>query len=184
MSLDLVRKNSNSPFQLQRSIVSQGGEGGAYESGGYTGESSYSDGGVAAAIAGVGQMLGATISSRTAADDNASNISKKERLDKRTSRLTEKMLKTNDPKQAARIETRLGNIGEKKQKAESEINAYNEATKPTLKSDIVGKTTPVIVNAKVSPAPTKEEGLDSPWLSSFNPAKATSEKLFGSRLKK
>ena len=165
-------------------MVSQGGEGGAYEEGGYTGQSSYSDGGVAAAIAGMGQTLGAALGSRTAADDNASDINKKERLDKRTTRLTEKMMSTKDQNQAARIEKRLGNIGEKQHETSTRIKAYSEIEKPTLKSDIVGKTTPIIVNAKVSTIPTKEEGIDSPWLSGFNPAKVTSEKLFGSRTKK
>jgi hypothetical protein len=153
MSLDIVKKNSNSPFQLQRSMVPQGGEGGAYESGGYTGQSAYSDGGVAASIAGMGQMLGAAISSRTAADDNASDVKKKERLDKRAVRLTEKMTSSKDPNQAARIENRLGNIGKKQQETSARIKAYNEIEKPTLKSGIGDKAPLVTVNSKVTTEP-------------------------------
>lgn len=164
-------------------MVPQGGEGGAYESGGYTGQSAYSDEGVAASIAGMGQMLGAAISSRTAADDNASDVKKKERLDKRTVRLTEKMTSSKDPNQAARIKNRLGNIGKREQETSARIKAYNEIEKPTLKSDIVGKTAPAIVNAKISTAPTKEE-LGKSWNEFLDPATAASKKLFGNTLQK
>jgi hypothetical protein len=149
MSFNIIKKNTGSPFHLQRSMVDQGGEGGAYESGGYDPSNVYSDSGISSAISGFGTVLAAGISSRTAADDNASNVNKKERLDKKTARLTKKMISSKDEKQASRIEKRLGNIGEKKQKTETKIKAYNEIEKPTLKSDIGKKETPVTVNSKI-----------------------------------
>ena len=87
MSLNLIKNNSSSPFHLQRSIVDQGGEGGAYESGGYTGESQYSDGGVSSAITSFGKILGAGIGSRTEKDENNANINKETRLQKRSTRI-------------------------------------------------------------------------------------------------
>ena len=138
MSLDIVRKNSGSPFMMQRSIVSQDGEGGVYEQGGYNPDAGYSDGGVSDAIAGIGKTVSAGIMSRTAEDDNESNISKKKRLEDRGKRLTTKMLNSDDAK-AVKIEKRLGNIGSKIQDTSSKIKEYNEFYKPTIKSDIKTK---------------------------------------------
>lgn len=61
-------------------MVDQGGAGGAYESGGYNGQATYVDSGIGQAIAGFGKTLGAALGSGTAADDNASDIKKSERL--------------------------------------------------------------------------------------------------------
>lgn len=169
-------------------MVSQGGEGGAYEEGGYTGQSSYSDGGVAAAIAGMGQTLGAALGSRTPGDKNKEDLKKQKRLEGKVKDLKEKRSGNTSMEDVtgknAKIDKRLERIGKRQENISGRIKEYNEIEKPTLKSDIVGKTTPIIVNAKVSTIPTKEEGIDSPWLSGFNPAKVTSEKLFGSRTKK
>ena len=184
MSLDVIKKNSSSPFYLQRSMVDQGGEGGAYESGGYTGQSEYGGGGIGQAIAGFGKTLGAALGSRTAADNNASDVKKKDRLDKRTVRLTEKMTSSKDPKQAARIENKLGNIGKKQQETSARIKAYNEIDKPTLKSDIVSKTTPININSKITPEPPSKEEIGKSWNTFLDPATAASEKLFGNILKK
>lgn len=165
-------------------MVDQGGAGGAYESGGYNPDATYSDGGIANAIAGFGKTLGAALGSRTAADDNASDIKKKDQLDKRSTRLTKKMTSSTDEKQAARIEKRLGNIGEKKQKLESRIKAYNEIEKPTLKSDIGSKTSPVNINSKITTEPPSKEEVGKYWNEFFDPATAASKKLFGDKLKK
>lgn len=59
MSLDLVRKNSSSPFHLQRSIVDQGGAGGAYEQGGFNPEAVYNNDLANEAIASFGKIVGA-----------------------------------------------------------------------------------------------------------------------------
>ena len=112
MSLNLVKRNSGSPFQLQRSIVDQGGEGGSYESGGYTGESSYNNDAANAAIESFGTTIGAALSSRTIGDKNKSNIKSKERLEKKSVRLKDKASKADYDKstkltnRAAKIDTR------------------------------------------------------------------------------
>jgi hypothetical protein len=59
MSLDLVRKNSSSPFHLQRSMVDQGGAGGAYESGGFDPDNVYNNDAANAAIMSFGKIVGA-----------------------------------------------------------------------------------------------------------------------------
>jgi hypothetical protein len=61
MSLDIVKKNSSSPFQLQRSMVDQGGAGGAYESGGYNPEAVYNNDAANAAVESLGKVVGAAI---------------------------------------------------------------------------------------------------------------------------
>jgi hypothetical protein len=61
MSLDIVKKNSSSPFQLQRSMVDQGGAGGAYESGGYNPDAVYNNDAANAAVESLGKVVGAAI---------------------------------------------------------------------------------------------------------------------------
>lgn len=56
MSLDLVKKNSSSPFHLQRSMVDQGG---AYESGGYNPDMVYNNDAANATIVSFGKIVGA-----------------------------------------------------------------------------------------------------------------------------
>ena len=56
MSLDLVKKNSNSPFQLQRSIVDQGG---VYESGGFNPDMVYDNDLANDAVESFGKLVGA-----------------------------------------------------------------------------------------------------------------------------
>lgn len=63
MSLDIVRKNSGSPFHLQRSMVDQGGAGGTYEEGGWNPNALYDDSSISTAIIGFGTMLGAGLES-------------------------------------------------------------------------------------------------------------------------
>jgi hypothetical protein len=61
MSLDIVKKNSSSPFQLQRSMVDQGGSGGAYETGGYNPNAVYNNDAANEAIESLGKVVGAAI---------------------------------------------------------------------------------------------------------------------------
>lgn len=164
-------------------MVSQGGEGGAYEEGGYTGQSSYSDGGVAAAIAGMGQTLGAALGSRTAADDNASDIRKKERLEGKSKDLKDRANKAVSCDTESRLNANAARKDKRIEKTNARIEAFNKAEKPTLKSDVVGKTTPVIVNAKINPVPTKEE-VGKSWNEFLDPATAASKKMFGNTLQK
>lgn len=137
MSLGIINKNTSSPFMLRRSIVDQGGQGGAYESGGFNPDQGYSDGGTANAIAALGNTIGAGLSARTAGDENKDDLAASNRLDKKSKRISEKIssLDTSEDKKK-RLEKRLGNVGERKVKVESRINDYNEMVKPTLTSDI------------------------------------------------
>jgi len=139
MSINLVRNNSSSPFRLQRSMVDQGGAGGAYESGGYTGQSEYSDGGMGDAIASVGKVVGAAISSRTAGDKNDANLKKEARLEKRSDRIEgkkDKATTAGDTARATKLDDRNKKVEARKEKTTAEITKYNESQKPTLKSDI------------------------------------------------
>lgn len=139
MSLNLVRSNSSSPFRLQRSMVDQGGEGGAYESGGYTGQSQHVDSGMTDAIAGIGKVVGAAISSRTEGDKNKLNEKKAERLEnraKKTETKKQNALKSGDIDKADRMKARGERVEGRLKNTKSEIKKYNESEKPTLKSDI------------------------------------------------
>lgn len=168
MSLNLVRNNSSSPFRLQRSMVDQGGEGGAYESGGYTGKSEYSDGGMGEAISSFGKVVGAGIQSRTASDKNDANVNKEARLEKRSTRIEGKQ-KTATEKGNTEKATRLGErnkrVETRKEKTTAEITKYNESQKPTAKSDIKvqdkKETKPVVESAAT--AKIEEERQSYMW---------------------
>ena len=154
MSLNLVKNNSSSPFRLQRSMVDQGGEGGAYESGGYTGQSQYSDGGMGEAIASFGKVVGAGIQSRTAGDKNDANVKKEERLEKRSDRIEgkkDKATTAGDTARATKLDERNKRVEARKEKTTAEITKYNESQKPTAKSDIKTpdkkETKPVVESA-------------------------------------
>jgi hypothetical protein len=155
MSLNLIRNNSSSPFRLQRSMVDQGGEGGAYESGGYTGKSEYSDGGLAESISTFGTVVGAGLSSRTAGDKNKANIKKADRLEAREAKTKvkkENALKSGNTDKAARMEKIETRVETRKDKTKAEIKKYEESQKPTTKSDITApvektKAPPVIPSA-------------------------------------
>lgn len=137
MSLGIINKNTSSPFMLRRSIVDQGGQGGAYESGGFNPDQGYSDGGTANAITALGATIGAGLSARTAGDENKDDLATSKRLDKKSKRISDKISSsgTSEDKKK-RLEKRLGNVGERKVKVESRISDYNEMVKPTLTSDI------------------------------------------------
>jgi hypothetical protein len=138
MSLNLIRQNSQSPFRLQRSIVDQGGEGGAYESGGFTGESQYNDGG-AAAISSFGNTIAAGLSSITPGDKNKMNEKKVTRLEKRSTKIEAKQKSATESgntnranrlkKRNTRVENRLGNT-------KKEIEDYKKSKNLTLKSSV------------------------------------------------
>lgn len=75
MSLSLIKKNSSSPFHLQRSIVDQGGAGGAYESGGFNPDAVYNNDAANAAIISFGKVVGAGLA---AADIKSKKFKKPE----------------------------------------------------------------------------------------------------------
>ena len=137
MSLGIINKNTSSPFMLRRSIVDQGGQGGAYESGGFNPEQGYSDGGAANAIAALGSTIGAGLAARTAGDKNKEDLSTSKRLDKKSKRIGDKISSSDTSEdKKKRLDKRLGNIGKKQRKVESRISEYNEMVKPTLTSDL------------------------------------------------
>jgi len=140
MSLNLVRKNSSSPFHLQRSIVDQGGEGGAYERGGYDPSNVYSDGGIASAIAGIGTVAAAAIEARTPGDDNQEDLKKQKRLENKVKDLKEKRSGNTSMEDItgknAKIDKRLERINKRQENIGNRIKEYNEIQKPTVKSDI------------------------------------------------
>ena len=143
MSLNLIKRNSGSPFHLQRSMVDQGGAGDAYESGGYTGESQYSDGGMSEAIAGFGKVVGAAIGSRTASDKNDASVKKETRLKEREKKIDKKTADAfdkGDNEKVNKLMKRYDRVDTRLKDTKSEINKYNESQKPTLKSDIATDT--------------------------------------------
>ena len=160
MSLNLVKSNSSSPFRLQRSMVDQGGEGGAYESGGYTGQSEYSDGGMSEAIASFGKVVGAGLSSRTASSKNDANVKKEARLEKRSDRIEgrkDKATTAGNTEKANRLDKRNTRVEAKKEKTTAEIKKYNESQKPTAKSDIAPAKDETKVIPSTATAKTTEE---------------------------
>jgi hypothetical protein len=139
MSLKLVKQTVRSPFQLQRSMVDQGGAGGAYESGGFTGESQYSDGGAAAAISSVGASIAAGINSITPGDKNKMNEKKAARLEVRSAK-TEKKKElaeaAGNTSKAARMEKRNTRVEGRLNETNKKIEEYKQSKNPTLESDI------------------------------------------------
>jgi len=149
MPLDLVKKNSNSPFQLQRSIVDQGGSGGAYESGGFNPDMVYNNDAANAAVESLGKVIGAAISSRTAADNNASDVKTKERLDKKEKSIKDNSWKNLDNDNTAkreRSQKKLDRIDKRQERVEGRITDYNKTINPyatsTLGTDLKIKAEP------------------------------------------
>lgn len=139
MSLNLVKNNSSSPFRLQRSMVDQGGEGGAYESGGYTGQSQHPDSGIGDMLASFGKVVGAGIGSITEGDKNKFNEKKVERLKDREKKIDKKTADAfdkGDDKKVNKLMKRHDRVDTRLKDTKSEIKKYNESEKLTLKSDI------------------------------------------------
>ena len=138
MSLGLVKKNTSSPFQLQRSIVAQGDENGAYSQGGYNPEAVYDNSGIAAGIASFGQSVGAGLSAITKGDMNKMDVKKKERLEKREEKLRTKegaleygdfYNGTDTSKKQQRLNNRIDRVEKRKEKTQGRIDSYNEKKK-------------------------------------------------------
>ena len=139
MSLDLVRKNSDSPFQLQRSIVDQGGYGGAYESGGFDPSNVYNNDAANAAVESFGKIIGAGLSAITDEDANKADIKTKERLGKKETRLSEKRDKLTgmaDVSKSVRLGNKIERINNKEVKVEKRIAEYNKAKNPIVTSTL------------------------------------------------
>jgi hypothetical protein len=74
--MDIVKRNSSSPFKLQRSMVDQGGSGGAYETGGYNPSAVYNNDAANEAIESLGKVVGAAIYAKGKDKDNETNKTK------------------------------------------------------------------------------------------------------------
>lgn len=135
MSLNIIKKNSSSPFNQQRSMVNQGGAGGAYEEGGYNPDNVYNNNAMLTAIVGFGESLGKGLAAVTPKQENQRDVNKSERLTKKVSDIkkenAEATIKVEDAK-----DPRLVRINKKLNKVNSRITDYNEYFNPTLKSDI------------------------------------------------
>ena len=149
MSLNLIKQNVKSPFQLQRSIVSRD-EGGAYETGGYNPNNVYNDGGAAAVITGFGNTVAAGLDSITAADKNKMNEKKSNRLEVRSAKTKSKAKiaeESGDTDKASRMQERDKRVQGKLKDTNKKIEEYKETKNPTLKSDIAPASTKKPISA-------------------------------------
>ena len=140
MSLDILRKNISSPFRLQRSVVDQGGSGGAYESGGFNPDMVYNNDEANEAVASLGKIIGAGISARTPGDENKSNIKKEARQERRSVKLESKQkeaTEAGDTKRAERFKTRNTGVEARKATTTAKIKNYNESQKPSVESTLL-----------------------------------------------
>lgn len=151
MSLDIVKKNSSSPFHLQRSIVDQGGSGGAYESGGFNPDMVYNNDAANSAIESLGKVIGAGLSSRTEGDKNKDDLKTKERLDKKEKNIKDNSWKnaTNDrAPQREREQNKLDRIDRRQARVEGRITDYNKTQTPSLVSTLSANLGSTKVNNK------------------------------------
>ena len=119
------------------------------------------------AIAGVGKTIGAALGSRTAADDNASDLKRKARLEKKEARLTDKRKSQTgmeDVSNNASLDKKIARNRGKIETTDVKIGAYNEIEKPTLKSDIGPKAPPVTVNSKMTTKPPEKTVANNDWI--------------------
>jgi hypothetical protein len=160
MSLNLIKKNSSSPFHLQRSMVDQGGEGGAYEQGGFNPNIVYNNDAANAAIESFGKTIGAALASRTKEDRYESDVKTKTRLDKKEARLSDKNSKLTgmaDVSKRVRIKERLERVDKKQAKVEGRIADYNKSQNPLAGSDIIKR-----LDAAASNKPVAETASSKP----------------------
>jgi hypothetical protein len=133
MSLSLIKKNSNSPFHLQRSIVSQSGEGGAYEQGGYNPDTVYDTSAATAGIVSFGKQVGAGLSSITEGDKNNANKNSVARKEKRQGKIIDKMnVDSNSDERQKQLSDRFQRIETKKEGLQKEINIYDSNQEKNL----------------------------------------------------
>lgn len=167
MSLNLVKKNSASPFKLQRSIVDQGGEGGAYEQGGYNPDIVYNNDGFNTAIESFGKIIGAALGSRTAEGKNKSDVKTKERLDKKEKAIKDdswKNLGNDRMSQRDKSDKKLARIDKKQERVESRIVDYNKSKNP-----LAGSETLKNLDAAMAKKPEAIKAKEAITAKLFNP---------------
>lgn len=160
MSLDLVRKNSGSPFRLQRSMVDQGGEGGAYESGGFNPDMVYNNDAANTAIESFGKIVGAALGSRTAEDKNKSNEKKADRLENRAKKTESKKkqaLESGNIRKADRMKERGERVEGRLKSTKAEIETYKKSQNPSVKATL---TTDVSSKSDKSSATSKAAAVN------------------------
>lgn len=153
MSVGLIKNNSSSPFRLQRSIVAQGDENGAYSQGGFDPNNVEYNSDVAnTVIRSTGEVIGAALASRTSEDDYKSDIKRKERLTNRKDIVEAKeKVKGISSNKKERLHRRSERISGRLKRTNERIDKYEKKKNPTLKSDIKNTYT----------EPTKKEENDS-----------------------
>lgn len=132
----LIQKHTASPFKLVRSIVDQGGEGGAYESGNYNPDE-YDRSGeiITTSLESASKIMGAALGSITKGDINKKRIKDNQRRDKRISNIDKKLEKettrmTDQGKQqvgtkkSKRLEERKQRIQGRVEKTAKKIDEY------------------------------------------------------------
>lgn len=160
MSLDLVRKNSSSPFHLQRSIVDQGGAGGAYEQGGFNPDMVYNNDAANQAVESFGKIVGAALGSRTASDNNDSNEAKVKRLQGKGTKLVEKSKNSAGDKQV-KIDKKIDKIASRIDNTNKEISKYKESINPMAKASLTPITAEPTTAAKIAKSnPFASKGIE------------------------
>jgi hypothetical protein len=153
--MDIVKRNSSSPFKLQRSMVDQGGSGGAYETGGYNPSTVYNNDAANEAIESLGKVIGAAISSRTAGDENKSDLKTKENLSKRKQELSKKkedlMGVAGVDNKRERLDRKINRTEKRSSKVEGRIKEYNESINPFVKSALSTNILPAKAVKKEEP---------------------------------
>jgi hypothetical protein len=144
--MDIVKRNSSSPFKLQRSIVDQSGSGGAYETGGYNPEAVFNNDAANAAVESFGKIIGAAISSRTEGDINDSNEAKVKRLQSKGTKLVDKSKNATGDKQI-KIDKKIDKIASRIDNKNQAISKYKESINPMAKASL----TSIVPTASVTP---------------------------------
>ena len=145
----LIQKNTTSPFKLARSIVNQGGEGGAYETGGYD-PNEYDRSGeiMTASIQSVSNVIGSALGSITKGDINTSRIKDNKRREKRISNIDKKLEKettrfTDQGKQevgtkkSRKLEERKQKIQGRVEKTAKKIDEYESVYGKNTSNDLL-----------------------------------------------
>lgn len=122
--MNIINKNTSSPFKLARSIVPQGE--GSYQTGGYDPDSSDNSGQIyAASIEGMGKMVGAALGSITKTDLHKNDLSSKDRQEGRIKKLDEKSKKEGiSENKKQRVEKRKDRTEKRLSKTNERISKY------------------------------------------------------------
>jgi hypothetical protein len=137
----MIKNNTGSPFQLQRSIVAQGDENGAYSQGGYNPDAVAYNGEVMnSVIESSGATLGAALTAMGSQDQSGRMQKRKDRLAIKKQKLESKAkAESTSAGQKARLGNRVKRVGDRLDKATTRLNTYNESKNPKLTSTIENK---------------------------------------------